>query len=182
MKRKIKNYPLLHPVPIVLACAKKEKKINVTTIGDVAIMGLNPPLIVLSTNEKHLITDFVDEVKILSLNIPQEKLLKKVDYCGIYSGRDVDKENLFTYEYHDEIPSIKECNISLNLKVIERVQIKQRVIYITEVTGTFVDEFLLDNDKLSLSKMKSVLYGLDNSYYSVGDIIGKGYSIGKELK
>lgn len=181
MKKQIKTLPLLHPVPIVLLCTFHKEKRNITTIGDVAVMGLNPPLLAFSTNEKHLATDLIDSEQRLSINIPGSELVREVDYCGIYSGRDRDKTELFNIELINEIPAISECKITLLVKVISRTQVKQRVIYISEVTAAYAQDSLIVEEELNLSGFQTLLYGLDNQYYQSGEPLGRGYCEGKKI-
>jgi flavin reductase (DIM6/NTAB) family NADH-FMN oxidoreductase RutF len=181
MKIEVNPYPLLHPNPIVLIGVMVNGIANFTTIGDVAVMGLNPPLVVVSLNEKHHSTKGIEELNEFSINIPTEKMLEKVDFCGIYSGRKIDKEMLFELHMNENIPYILECPISLLCKVVNRTQINQRVIYIAEVTKTIVDDNVYVNDKFFLEEIKPILYGLDNQYYSMGKPIGIGSKVGSNL-
>lgn len=173
--------PLLHPVPIVLICAESEGKCNVTTIGDVAVMGLNPPLIAVSTHQNHLISEMIDREKKMSVNIPGSDLVEKVDFCGMHSGRVKDKASLFSIERPKGLPLIGDCPINLEVQVLERTQVRQRVIYICEVTSTYARESIAKGNQMDLSDLETILYGLDNSYYRSGSFLARGYSAGKSL-
>lgn len=181
MKIEVNPYPLLYPNPIVLVGVMVNGIANFTTVGDVAVMGLKPPLVVVSLNEKHHSTKGIEKLSEFSINIPTEQMLEKVDFCGIYSGSKIDKEMLFELHMNENIPYILECPISLMCKVIHKTQVKQRIIYIAEVTKTIVDENIYVNDKFILEGIKPILYGLDNQYYSIGKPIGVGYKEGSNL-
>jgi len=181
MKIELKPYPLLHPTPIVLIGVMVNGIANFTTIGDVAIMGLNPPLMVVSLNENHHSTKGIDSLNEFSINIPTENMLEKVDFCGIYSGSKIDKEMLFELHMNENIPYIVECPITMLCKVVNRIQIDQRIIYIAEVKKTIVDDELYVNNKYMLNGIKPILYGLDNNYYSIGRPIGEGTKVGGHL-
>ncbi|MBB6480051.1 flavin reductase family protein [Spirochaeta isovalerica] len=181
MNRQINSTPLLHGVPIVLLCAESEGKVDVTTIGDVAVMGLNPPLVGFSTHENHLITELIDRERKVTINIPEVTQMKEVDFCGIHSGRERDKASLFRLERTEGYVRTGDCPVNLHVKVLERVQIKQRVIYTGEVKATYVREDLIPEGKLDMRSLKSLHYGLDNRYYSIGGDIGTGYREGRDL-
>ncbi len=187
MKINIGKTPYLYPIPIVLAASIVNDKPNYTTVGDVAVMGLNPALMVISLNEKHLTTKGIIQNRVFSINIPTTQMLKKVDYCGIYSGEKADKASLFTTEKNEfDVPMIKECPVCIACKTIKDFNVEHRHIFVAEVMGTFADENYVesDNDKsriLPLNKLKPIIYGLDNKYYSIGEQIGTGYSEGREL-
>lgn len=182
MKKEIKPTPLIHPTTICLIGTSRDHQANFTTIGDIAIAGLNPALIMVSLNEKHLATMNIEQSQTFSVNIPTIEMVEFVDYCGIYSGKEIDKSILEPYEWIDEIPILKRAPIVLILKVLHKHQIKQRVILVCEVEKTLIEEELIKNESLELSSIQTITYGLDNQYYATGDNIGTGYSIGKNLK
>ncbi len=181
MKKEIRNLPLIHPTPIVVVGTMVKGIPNYTTIGDVAVAGLNPALVMISLNEQHCSTKSVLESKKMSINITTNEMLKEVDFAGIYSGKDTDKNGLFKSIIIDDLPVISVSPISLIVKVMEKIQIKQRVIFICEVTKTLVDESLIVDAKLELKSIKPILYGLDNNYYTIGKKIGVGYQEGKKI-
>ena len=182
MKKEIKASPFIYPIPIVLCGVRVNDKPNFTTIGDIAVMGLNPPLIVISLNQKHYSTLGVRQERQFSINLPTAAMLAEVDYCGMVSGRDVNKAALFEWawdEYLHAVPIIQNCPVNLICEVIQESQIKQRVIFICEVKRSLVEETYIGK---ALNEWQPISYGLDNQYYALGDVIGQGYHAGKALK
>lgn len=180
MKKEIKNIPLVHPTTICLIGTKRKDKINFTTIGDLAVAGINPSLVMISLSETHLATEHILESKLLSINIPCIDMVEFVDYCGIYSGRNKDKTVTEPYRIVDDVPLLDNAPISLIVKVNHTHQIQHRIIMICDVIKTFIDETLIIENKLDLSNLKTIIYGLDNNYYATGEQIGEGYKIGKK--
>ena len=177
----MKIYPFLHPVPIVLVGTKSENgRANFSTIGDVAIAGLNPPLLMISLHESHLSRENLDRTKHFSINVPDKKLLSEVDYCGMVSGKDADKSRIFNTLLHREgIPYIKDMPFVHFCRVVEKVQVQKRVVYIGEIFEQLLRE---DIDTSDMNGLETILYGLDNMYYKPGVQIGKGYNEGLSLK
>lgn len=159
--------------------AGETPKANFTTIGDVAVAGLNPPLVMLSLHEKHLSRESIDTEGRFSLHVPEADMVAKIDYCGMVSGRDTDKSSLFDYDWQQSVPVIRRMPITLFCEVLHKAQIEQRVIYVARVFDELLRE---DIDVTELSSLRTILYGLDNQYYTVGPIIGRGYHEGKALK
>jgi flavin reductase (DIM6/NTAB) family NADH-FMN oxidoreductase RutF len=177
-----KPYPLIHPCPISIVATMNNNKPNFTTIGDIAVAGINPPLVMISVNENHLAMKAINDSPIFSINIPSTKLLSQVDYAGMFSGHRIDKSKLFEVEMVDHVPIIIECPINLIVKERERIQVEHRIILVCDVVQSLVNnEYVVDN-KLSLINIKSILYGLDNHYYTLGDQIGIGYQEGNKEK
>jgi flavin reductase (DIM6/NTAB) family NADH-FMN oxidoreductase RutF len=188
MKTKIKSIPLIYPIPIILAGANVHGKPNYVLIGDVGIMGLNPPLVYISSHVNHYTNIGILQNETFSINIPDTPLLGKADYCGLVSGSDVDKSVLFTNRYGElgSAPMIEECPVSLECEVVKEFCIEQRQIFVGKVAGTYVREDLVstaeENTTLAeMTRMDPIIYGLDNLYYSIGAPIGTGYQEGQPL-
>ncbi len=181
MKKVIKSVPLVHPTTIVLVGTKNNDVANFTTIGDIAVAGINPPLVMISLNATHNATKYVLEHKKMSINMTVKELLKEVDYAGIHSSKEMDKSSLLDYEYVDELPIVRKSPISLIVEVIDHIQVEHRMIFVCRVTKTLVEDALILDKRLDLSVIEPILYGLDNVYYSGLEKIGIGYNEGKKL-
>jgi len=173
--------PLLHPVPIVLIGTTIKDKVNYTTIGDVAIAGMNPALIMISLHANHFSTKGLLEHGLFSVNTPDTTMLNKVDYCGMVSGREVNKSSLFETLYIDKTPYIKDAVFSLICKVENSTQVEHRIIFVARVLKTIVRDDLYINNTIQYDNISTVLYGLNNKYYNTGQPIGIGYREGKNL-
>ncbi len=179
---KIDLIPLLHPVPIVLIGTTIKDQVNYTTIGDVAIAGMNPALIMISLHANHFTTEGLLEHGLFSVNTPDTSMLKKVDYCGRVSGRDINKSSLFETIYDSEKPPyINNAVFSLICKVENFMQVEHRIIFVAKVLKTIVRDDLYINNTIQYNSISTILYGLNNSYYDTGKVIGTGYKEGKNL-
>jgi len=69
LKQLIKPYPLIHPATIAIVGTMHNSKPNFTTIGDIAVAGLNPPLIMISLHQNHNATAFIEQTGMCSINI-----------------------------------------------------------------------------------------------------------------
>ncbi|MBE0636320.1 flavin reductase family protein [Candidatus Bipolaricaulota bacterium] len=188
-KVKLGAVPLVYPIPIVLVGASVDGKPNFTEVGDCAVMGIKPALVTISLSASHHTTKGIDETGVFSINIPSTNMLSLADYCGIVSGRNVDKGTLFTTFLGDQTaaPLIQECPVGLECRVLEVVQVKHRRLFIAEVVECYVSSQFVEsaNGKETvphLSKLDPIIYALDNRYYRIGDAIGTGYQEGMSHK
>ena len=188
-KVKLGTIPLVYPIPIVLAGANVQGKANFATLGDVGIMGLNPPLVYVSLHKKHYTTQGIEENQTYSINIPSTSMLPVTDYCGLETGAEVDKSALFEVFYGEleTAPMIAECPVSLECRVVKAFGIEHRRIYVGEVVQAYVDEtYVVESEGrrgiVPMTALSPILYGLDNRYYSVGERIGTGYAEGKKYR
>ena len=182
MKKKCGSLPYIYPVPIVLAGAMVDDKPSFTTIGDVGLIGIKPPLVYISSHTRHHLNLGILETGCYSINFPTTGMLQLVDYCGQVSGREVDKGALFEVFYGDlEVaPLIKSCPVNLECEVVKEFSIQHRQVFVGQVAQTHVDEVLASEEDgelkiADLDKLDPVLYALDNRYYQVGKSIGIGY-------
>ncbi|NIV10467.1 MAG: flavin reductase family protein, partial [Aliifodinibius sp.] len=86
---------LRYPLPITLVGALTDGKPNFLTIAFFAILSHLPPIVSVSLYKNHHTVRGIKESEAFSVNIPSVSMVKITDYCGIVSGRKVDKSNLF---------------------------------------------------------------------------------------
>ena len=189
MKVKFGTVPLIYPIPIILAGANVRGKPNYVTLGDCGLMGINPPLVYISSSKDHYTNIGILENETFSINIPSTSLMAETDYCGLVSGHDVDKSALFETFYGelDTAPMITECPTNLECKVIKEFSIKHRQIFVGEVVATYVDETCVVQRGgrqaiADMTQLDPIIYALDNRYYRIGEAIGEGYQEGKKVQ
>ena len=181
--------PLIYPIPIILVGAEVGGVANFATLGDCGILGLNPPLVIISSHRDHHTNKGILENGTFSINIPSTDQLSITDYCGQVSGREVDKSKLFEI-FHGELgtaPMIHECPVNLECKVLKEFSIQHRQMFVGEVIQAYVDErFALERDGrhviAEMTLLDPIIYALDNHYYKIGGTIGVGYREGAEFK
>jgi flavin reductase (DIM6/NTAB) family NADH-FMN oxidoreductase RutF len=188
-KIKLGNKPIVYPIPIILAGALVNDTPNFTTLGDVGIMGIRPPIVFISSSQNHYTNQGILEHGTYSINFPSTKLLTKTDYCGTVSGHDIDKSKLFNVFFGElkTAPMIRECPVNLECKVIKKFSIEHRQIFVGEVMQSYVDkEFVVEdgNNKriAGMKKLDPIIYALDNRYYKIGETIGIGYQESKKFQ
>jgi flavin reductase (DIM6/NTAB) family NADH-FMN oxidoreductase RutF len=189
MKVKLGTLPLVYPIPIVLAGANVQGKPNYATLGQCGIMGINPPLVYISSHREHYTNKGILENGTYSINLPSTNLLAVTDYCGMVSGREVDKSELFEVFYGElgTAPMIQECTVNLECRVVKEFCIEHRHIFVGRVVQAYVDEEFVTERKgrrmvADMTKLAPIIYALDNRYYRIGEPIGVGYSEGKRLE
>lgn len=186
MKVKLGALPLVYPIPIVLAGADVQGKPNFATLGDCGVMGIKPALVYVSLGQGHYTTQGILENGTYSVNFPPTELLAVTDYCGIVSGREVDKTGLFETFYGElgTAPMIRECPVNLECRVVKEFSIQHRRIFVGQVVQAHIDEAFVgqrDGRRViaDMTQLNPIIYALDNRYYRIGEPIGVGYSEGK---
>ena len=188
MKIKIGSIPYLYPIPITLVGANVADKPNFVTIGDIGLIGINPPIVSISSHTRHHTNQGILENETFSINFPTTDMLTETDYCGIVSGREIDKAALFDIFYGElkNAPMIEACPVSLECRVIKEFSIQHRQVFVGEVVQTHVSEDFASEvegrKKIGdLTQLDPIIYALDNRYYRIGEPIGVGYQEGKNI-
>lgn len=182
-KIKFNKLPLVYPLPAVLIGAVVNDKANFATIGNCGIVSVKPSVVYVSMEKKHYTNKGIIKNQAFSINIPCAGLAEKVDYCGIVTGNNEDKSQIFDcfFENNDKIPLIKQCPINMECKVIQTMDIYDMDVFIAEIVETYVNQDLLTDGFLDTKKLNPLIYCMDNKYWGIGKCIGNAFNIGKNL-
>ncbi|MBN1185855.1 MAG: flavin reductase family protein [Bacteroidales bacterium] len=180
-KIKYSKYPLVYPLPAALVGAIVDNKVNYETLGDCGIVSVYPPVLYISSNKSHHTNKGILKNKCFSVNIPSVDLLDKVDYCGIVTGKKVDKSNVFKIYYgnNKDIPLIEECPINIACKVKETIDIYNMKVFFGDIIETYVNENCFTDGHIDTLKINPLIYCMDNLYWTIGKSVGKGFNSGK---
>jgi flavin reductase (DIM6/NTAB) family NADH-FMN oxidoreductase RutF len=173
----------LYPLPTILVGANVNGKPNYIVIAHVGIA--DPGAITLGMNKVHYTNAGIKENGTFSVNIPSVDMVKMTDYCGLVSGRHVDKSGLFQpfYGQLGTAPMIEECAINMECRLVQTVDFPKHDVFIGEVVATYCDEEHLVEGVVDFAKVSPILFVMnDRSYWKLGPRLGKAWDIGKELK
>lgn len=186
-KRNFKGSVVLNPVPVVLITSKnKDEKVNVFTVAWAGTICTKPPMLSISVRPERLSYEYIKESGEFVVNLPTASMTKAVDYCGVRSGRIVDKisEMNFNLEYNDivGVPSIKECPVNIQCKVRDIIPLGTHDLILADVVGSTIDEAIIDEKgKIHFEKGNLISYSHGEYYPLVKKAIGSfGYSVRKK--
>jgi flavin reductase (DIM6/NTAB) family NADH-FMN oxidoreductase RutF len=172
----------LYPLPTTLVGANIKEKPTFITIAHVGIMDLGS--VSLGISKAHYTNSGIKENKTFSVNIPSVKLIEKTDYCGLVSGRKVNKASLFKVFYGvlKSAPMIGECPINMECELFRTVDFPNHDIFIGKIIKTYCDDKILDEGVVNIEKVDPILFVMsDRSYWNLGKRVGKAWSIGKNI-
>jgi flavin reductase (DIM6/NTAB) family NADH-FMN oxidoreductase RutF len=146
----LKGSVILNPVPVVLVTSKnKAGNTNVFTVGWTGTINTKPPMLYISVRPERLSYEYIKETMEFVVNLPGSDLVKKVDYCGVMSGKKNDKitEMGFTLKESSNIsvPYINDCPINIECKVKNIIPLGTHDMFIAEVVGSHVNKDLFDD-------------------------------------
>ena len=180
---------MLYPLPAVMvSVGNKQGETNIITVAWTGTICTNPAMVYISVRPERHSYQMIKESGEFVINLTTEKLVKATDYCGVKSGRDVDKwkemnlhqEQADTLEYS---PLILESPVNIECKVVEIKELGSHHMFMANVTAVHADEaYLNEQNKFELNNTGLLAYS-HGEYLGLGKKLGTfGYSIRKKAK
>lgn len=177
---------MLYPVPAVMvSCQRPGENPNIVTIAWAGTICSDPAMVSISVRPERYSYDIIKETGEFTINLVTEKLTFATDYCGVKSGRDVDKFKEMNLHACDGVnvscPAIEESPVNIECKVKQVVELGSHHMFIAEVVGVQIsDEYMDKTGKFNLNSTGLVAYS-HGEYFALGDKLGKfGYSVRKK--
>ncbi len=180
MQKNIGSVLGLYPMPTLIVGAIVEEKTNWILVGHSGIIGHDRVMVSLAQN--HYTNKGIKETKKLSINVVDEKILEKADYCGSTSGSKTDKSNVFEYHIGDAgSPIINDAPIVMECEVEDIYNTPNFESFICKIANTYVqEENLNEKGKIDYDKVKPVLFEFPNyTYLKTGETIGNCLKLDK---
>ena len=179
---------MLYPLPAVMvSVTDKEGKSNIITVAWTGTVCTNPPMVYISVRPERYSYHMIEETGEFVINLTTEKLAYATDYCGVKSGRDVDKfEKMhLTPEKADKVkaPMIQESPVNIECKVTEVKELGSHDMFLAKVVGVTIDnQYMDDKGKFNLNASGLTAYS-HGEYFELGKKLGSfGYSVRKPAK
>jgi len=190
-KIRFKPGNMLYPVPAVMvSCRRPGEKPNIVTVAWAGTICSNPPMLSISLHDTRYSYDIITETGEFVVNLVSEPLAPACDWCGVKSGRDVDKFKAMnlTPIYLEEsgegadvsAPAISESPVNLYCKVTSQQKLGSHDIFMAEIKAVTVDDSLLDETgRFHLEDAHLIAYS-HGTYYALGKALGTfGFSVKK---
>lgn len=182
-KQVMKPGTMVYPVPAVMVtCGDSIENYNIITIAWTGTVNSMPPMTYVSVRKERHSHALIERTKEFVINLTTEDLAKATDFCGVKSGREVNKfEHLGLTPVpgeHVKAPLIAECPVNIECRVTQVLELGSHDMFIAEVLAVHVDNKLMDaSGKIHLEWSKPICYS-HGEYFGLGDSVGKfGYSI-----
>ncbi len=177
---------MLYPLPVVMvSIADENRKKNILTIAWTGTLCTNPPMVYISVRPERYSYDVIKKTGEFVINLTTEELAYATDYCGVKSGRDVDKfEEMKLTPVAGSVvkaPLISECPVNIECKVTEIKELGSHDMFMAEVVAVHVDADLIDDkEKFHLADANPIVYS-HGEYHGLNGLLGTfGYSVKKK--
>lgn len=178
---------MLYPLPAVMvSAADKEGNANILTVAWTGTICSDPAMLYISVRPERYSYHMIRETGEFAVNLTTEKLAYATDWCGVKSGRDVDKwkEMALTKGEAKKLayaPVILESPVNIECKVTEVKELGSHHMFLAEVAAVQVDgKYMKKNGKFELNSTGLLAYS-HGEYVGLGRELGKfGWSVRKQ--
>lgn len=175
---------LLSPVPAVMvSCASENDRPNIITVGWIGTCCSQPPMLSIAVRKERFSHHIIQESGEFVVNLAGRAQLKATDYCGVKSGRDVDKFaacNLTPVEVPEMqyTPAIGESPLYMACKTEHVLELGSHDLFVARIVGMGVSrDIMTETGKIDLRQADLTAYS-HGVYYGLGEAMGFfGYSV-----
>ena len=177
----------IYPIPAVMVSCGTMEKSNIITVAWTGILNTNPAMCYISVRPERYSHDIIKENGEFAIKKKKKKLAYATDWCGVKSGKDVDKfaQMHLTKEKANLIkaPLIKESPVSIECKVKQIVPLGSHDMFVADILAIDADEKYIDEKgAFDISKCDLIAYA-NGGYYPLSKKVGKfGFSVQKKRK
>lgn len=176
---------MLYPVPAVMvSCQREGEKPNIITVAWAGTVCSDPAMLSISVRKERYSYDIIKETGEFVVNLTTKDLCRAADFCGVRSGRDIDKfkEMKLTPCPSEKIkaPAILESPVNLECKVKDIIPLGTHDMFLAEIMAVQIDDtYMNETGKFELNSAGLVTYS-HGEYYELGEKLGTfGFSVKK---
>jgi len=176
--------PILGFYPTIMIGVDVEDKPDFTTVAWTGVAASVPPSITIALQHHRHSLKGVRQHMVFSVNIPSAELVRETDYCGMASGRRIDKaaDCCFSVFYGKvkHAPFIEQCPINHSCEVVQILNLGSHELIVGKIVESHASEECLTDGRPDPAKVNPFLFA-GFGYYTVGQPIGNAFCCGKEI-
>lgn len=176
---------MVYPAPAVMVSCGTMEHPNIITVAWTGTICTNPAMTYISLRKERHSYQLIKDSGAFAINLTTKNMVKATDYCGVKSGKDVDKFKAVGLTPIPGLtintPIIKESPLTIECQVTEIKALGSHDMFIAKVLGiTIEDDLLDDTGRYRLDKAGLIAYS-HGAYYELGNLLGTfGFSVRKK--
>ncbi len=177
---------MLYPLPVVMvSCQRPGERPNIITVAWAGTICSDPAMLSVSVRPERYSHGILGETGQFVVNLVNRDLVYATDYCGVRSGRDVDKfEEMHLTPLPSRMiaaPGIAESPVNLECQITQTIPLGSHDLFLARILGVTVDGNYMDpKGKFNLNRTGLVTYS-HGEYFQLGEKLGSfGYSVKKK--
>ena len=188
MKQVFKPGNMLYPLPAVMvSCQRPGEKPNIITVAWAGTVCSSPAMVSISVRKERYSYSILKETGEFVINLVTKELVFATDFCGVRSGREVDKfaQLGLTPLPAREVacPLVGESPVNLECRVCDVIPLGSHDLFLADVLAVHVEEELVDDHgRLRMDQCHLAAYA-HGEYFALGKKVGSfGFSVRKKRK
>ena len=176
---------MLYPLPVVMvSLADRDGRANIITVAWAGTVCTNPPMVSISVRPQRYSYQILKDTGEFVINLTTKELAFCTDYCGVKSGREVDKFRgmQLTQEaaQYVKAPMIAQSPVNIECRVTQVQELGSHDLFLAEVLAVHADQQYMDaKNKFHLEWANPLVYS-HGSYFVCGENVGSfGFSVRK---
>lgn len=181
--------PFLTSVPVMLVGTyDSDGKPNVMPVAWGGLCCSQPPCLSVSIRKTSWTYRAICERKAFTVSIPDRKLVALADFCGLVSGRTVDKFTALGVTpasgEHVDAPYVSQCPVVMELLLRNTLELGSHVQFVGEIMDLKIRSDCLGEEGLPLlARIDGIQYApLAKAYYSTGEFIARACAVGRTVR
>ncbi|MEZ5001365.1 MAG: flavin reductase family protein [Bacteroidales bacterium] len=178
---------MIYPLPVVMvSCGSTPEEYNIVTVAWTGTVCTDPPMCYISLRPSRHSYGIIRKNREFVINLTTVELARQTDWCGVKSGRDLDKfsETGLTAVKSDIVkaPMIAESPVNIECRVTEIKELGVHHMFLAEVVSVHANSEFMNPDTglFELERARPICYS-HGKYYETGRFIGKfGFSVMKK--
>lgn len=178
---------MFFPTPVVLVtCVNEAGKPNIITLAWAGVINSDPPMVGISIRPERYSHACVRKAQEFVVNIPTEEIVRKVDACGVLSGKETDKFAAMGWTpvpaEKVKSPLIAECPVQLECQVKQIISLGSHDLFLGQIVAVHVEEEVQkEKGQIDIPKARPVAYCPGSrEYWTLGKLLGHyGFTEGK---
>lgn len=175
--------PYMSVMPTVLVGSDVKGKANYMTAAWATVACMAPPMVCVALNKGRHTVMGIEENGTFSINIPSVQQVVATDYCGLVSGGQADKSQVFTTFYGKlkTAPMAGECPVSIECTLFKAIDCGSHLLHVGKVVEIHADKSCLTDGKPDVAKIRPIVYS-QATYLECGKEIEKAFMAGKKYR
>ncbi len=178
---------MVYPLPAVLvSCGSTSDSHNLITVSWTGTICSDPAMLYISVRPQRHSYDIIKREMMFTVNLTTADMARKVDWCGVKSGRDYDKWTECDFTPAPGIvntcPYVAESPLAIECRVKSIVPLGTHDMFVAQVMNVIADEDYIDPVTGAFDMVRAgMLVYCHGGYYNLGEYIGHfGFSVKKK--
>ncbi len=173
--------PFVLPMPVALIGSTVGNVPNFMPVAFIGIVNFKPVVVACGMSPTHHTSSGISSNGTFSINLPGADLVEATDWCGLHSGKRVDKSRVFE-TFAGELgnaPMIKACRLTAECRLVKTVEFPVDTVFFGEVVSVHVDDAALRDGSPDWARIAPLLFTFpDKGYWTIGDRVAEAWSAG----